>query len=97
MKYPVGAMLASLNPEPGSPYKDYATDPKTMGEIKIMLEKLPTETGERERLNQLLKQSFERYKELHPADDIAAQKKLKLPETIQSIDNADGWINAIPQ
>lgn len=91
--YPVGAMLAALNPEPDSPYKDYAVDKKTMEQIRATVGKLGTQNGEREELNQLLKQSFERHRELHQRMDLAAQKKLTLPETITSINRTDGWID----
>lgn len=91
--FPVGAMLSVLNPEPDSPYKDYATDKKEMEEIRATVGKLNTRTGEREKLNQLLKQSFERHRELNPKMDLTSQKKLTLTDTLESINSADGWID----
>lgn len=95
--YPVGAMLAALNPPPDQTYKDYTLDTPTMDKIRATVGKLPTNTGEREQLNQLLKQSFERHEELHPGMDLTDRRKLTLGETITSLDTADSWLNYIPE
>jgi hypothetical protein len=86
-------MLAALNPGVNSPYKDYAVDDKQMENIRATLGKLSTHSGDREKLNQLLKQSFKRHKELHPNIALEEQKKLTIPDTIQSINKSDGWID----
>jgi hypothetical protein len=91
-KYPTGAILAVLNPDPDNEYNEkWKWTPTQEVEIKKILEKL--DGDEREKLNTMLTETWKKYIDANPAVTNAQLKNGTIQQMIDSLDTNYGWFN----
>lgn len=93
-KYPTGAILAVLNPDPDNEFNEkWKWTPTQEAEIEKILEKL--DGDEREKLNTMLRETWDKYKNAHKGTLNNAQlKNGTIKDMIESLDTEYSWLYA---
>lgn len=94
-QFPVGVMLAYMNPPPDTTYKDYKGTPQQQENFKKILETLTPQ--EIERLNVMLQETWKRYRDTpltstHNPPQFADLQNNTLTQMIDTIDDQHGWL-----
>lgn len=91
-KYPTGAILAVLNPDPDNEYNEkWKWTPAQEAEIGEILKKL--DGDEKEKLNTMLTETWKKYIDANPAVTNAQLKNGTIQQMVDSLDTNYSWFN----